>query len=189
MPFEITRSDEHDRAAILELFAEARGNDLSDEERSRRGFVQGRMDETMLARLQADIGVYVARDGSQIAGLCVASSPGTVQEGPPAEMVKAMHAARPAQPLEKTFLYGPVAVARRYQGKGVLSLLLTHLCAELRGRYELGVTFVEAANHKSLAVHRHFGMKETTTFLFQGRTYIVFTFSPGELACRNAHNL
>lgn len=84
----------------------------------RRGFVHGRMHESLLARIQADLGELVARDGANIAGLCVASSPGLVEVGPPAEMVKAVRAALPEIPMNRMFLYGPVAVARRFQGKG-----------------------------------------------------------------------
>ena len=183
---QITLSTAQDRPAMLALFAEAQGSDLSEEERSRTGFVQGRMDETVLARFQADLGVYVARDGSVLAGLWAVSTPAPGMQGPPAEMIKAVQHALPEMPLATMFMSGPIAVARHYQGQGIMSMLLHRLCEDLRGRYALGVSFVEAANHKSLAVHRHYGMQEVTTFLFAGRQYLVFAFRPDELGERRA---
>jgi L-amino acid N-acyltransferase YncA len=46
------------------------------------------------------------------------------------------------------------------------------------------VAFVEAANEKSLAVHRHYGMAELGSFDHQGRCYQVFAFPPADFAER-----
>lgn len=56
MPITTDRSAAHDRPAILGLMDEARGLDLSDDERAQAGFVQGAMDESLLARLQSGPG-------------------------------------------------------------------------------------------------------------------------------------
>ncbi len=181
MPITTDRSAAHDRPAILGLMDEARGLDLSDDERAQAGFVQGAMDESLLARLQSGPGVFVARDGSALAGFCITSTLEMVASGPPAEMIKALLQAMPELPLDQLFLYGPVAVSRRHQGQGVLTRLLFRVSTELRSRFALGALFVEHANQKSLAVHRHYPMTESAAFMFKDRAYIVFTFSPGDV--------
>lgn len=181
MPITIDRSNESDRPAILRLMDEARGQDLNDDERERTGFVQGQMDESMLAHFQSGPGVFVARDGSALAGFCMTSIPGMAGSGLPAETIKALVQAMPELSLDQLFLYGPVAVARRYQGQGVLTQLLIRVCVELGSQFELGALFVERANQKSLLVHRHYPMKEITTFIHKDRPYIVFTFTPNDV--------
>jgi len=180
MSITIDRSNENDRPAILWLMNEARGDDLSEDERAKQGFVQGQMDESLLSRFQFGSGVFVARDGTTLAGFCMTSTSALALAagGPSAEMVKAIAKKMPEMPLDQIFLNGPVAVDRRYKGKGLLTRLLVHVCNELRTQFKLGVLFVEYANSKSLAIHRHYPMDESTTFTFNGRSYAVFTFAP-----------
>ncbi|NKR61831.1 GNAT family N-acetyltransferase [Rhodococcus hoagii] len=179
MTITVRRSGPQDREAILALMAASRGDGLSAEERAERGFVQGRMDEDVLTRFQQGTGVFVAEDGV-LAGFAMTSEPGAVTSGPPRLAVDAVGEGR-----GRLFLYGPAAVDRDYQGRGVLTKLLAALSRALRDRFDLGVAFVEAANAKSLAVHRHYGMTEAATFVFDDRDYFVFTFSPDEFADRN----
>lgn len=182
MTIAVRRSGPADRTAILALMAEARGDGLSAGEKAERGFVQGTMNEELLAQFQEGTGVFVAEQDGVLSGFAMTSQPG-VTTGGPAKL--AADAARecfgaPA----RLFLYGPAAVDRRFQGRGVLTLLLRTLSGELGDRFDRGVAFVEAANEKSLAVHRHYGMAETTRFCYEGRDYRVFTFDPAEFAER-----
>lgn len=175
------RSGAADRSAVLALLAEARGDDLNAAERARRGFVQGQMDESILARFQTGSGVFVARDGETLAGVAMTSLPGMVDGGPPGRMVEEVTLARPDVPRERLFLYGPLAVDRRYQGRGLLTRLLIHACGELAEGFELGAAFVENSNQKSLAIHRHYPMDESAQFTINDRAYTVFTFAPKQV--------
>lgn len=179
MTITVRRSGPQDREAILALMAASRGDGLSAEERAERGFVQGRMDADVLARFEAGTGVFLAEEDGGLAGFAMTSEPGAVTSGPPRLAVDAL-----GEGHGRLFLYGPAAVDPRFQGRGVLTLLLTSLSRELRDRFDFGVAFVEAANAKSLAVHRHYGMTEAATFVFDDRDYFVFTFSPAEFADR-----
>lgn len=181
MPIRLDRSYADDRPAILALMDEARGRDLSDAERAQQGFVQGRMDESSLTRLQAGTGVFVARDGATLVGFAMTSAAHSAKNDLAVEMLRiAAQAESEVQP-EKTFLYGPVAVDRRYQGQGLLTRLLIHVCTELRTQFKLGVLFIDRANHKSLTIHREYLMDERSGFEFKGRSYVVFTFSPAAI--------
>lgn len=181
----ISRSGPSDRPAILALLAEARGDDLSTEERAERGFVQGRMDEQILADFQAATGVFAAWDGDRLVGVAATSLPSMPHEGPPAAMVRALRTVLPAEVQAKLFLYGPVAVDRTYQGRGILTQLLLQVCTELHD-FTLGAAFVESVNRKSMAVHRHYSMNEITGFTVNGRSYVVFTFAPEDVRARYA---
>lgn len=173
------RSGPQDREAILALMAASRGDGLSAQERAERGFVQGRMDADVLTRFQEGTGVFIAEETGRLAGFAMTSEPGAVASGPPRLALDAL-----GDGDGRLFLYGPAAVDPGFQGRGVLTMLLTALSRELRDRFDLGVAFVEAANAKSLAVQRHYGMTEAATFVFDGRDYFVFTFDPAEFAAR-----
>ena len=60
----------------------------------------------------------------------------------------------------------------------LLRMLLATIGRELADRFDQGVLFVERANEKSLAVHRHLGMTATGEFSFAGRRYVVLSFDP-----------
>lgn len=146
MSITITRSGAADRPAILQLVSEARGDDLSNEERAEQGFIQGNIDESLIARFQAGSGVFVARKGSDLVGFAMTSLPGAVSNGPPAFSITATRDALPEIPKAELFLYGPATVGRKYQGHGIMTQLLTHVCMEMRQQYKLGIAFVEQAN-------------------------------------------
>lgn len=175
-------SEPSDRPAILELLSGARGDDLTSAERAERGFVQGSMDDEMLTRFQAGTGVFVAEEASRLVGVAVTFEPGAVAKGPPKQAADAARTALGQH--SRFFLYGPAAVAPGFQQRGVLSAMLTTLSTELADRFDVGVAFVETENAKSLAVHRHYGMTELTSFEYNNRDYRVFSFSPGEFAGR-----
>ncbi|MFF3568999.1 GNAT family N-acetyltransferase [Nocardia jiangxiensis] len=183
MTIRVRRSGPDDRAAILRLMAAARGDGLSPDERAERGFVQGTMDEAVLARFEAGTGVFLAEEGDRLAGFAMTSGAVDPPDGPPR---RTLEAARAAVGDQRIFLYGPAAVDPSFQGRGVLSLLLRELGAQLRDRFDLGVAFVEDANRKSLAVHRHYGMTEVPGFSVGERRYHVFTFEPAQFALPEA---
>jgi GNAT superfamily N-acetyltransferase len=179
MAIEVRRSGPADRAAILRLIDAARGTELSASERAERGFVQGAWDETALAQYESGPGVFVAvdQDGA-LAGFAMTAEPETAHDGPPK---LAVDAARAALGEQRLLMYGPVAVDPSFQGRGVLTSLLSAAIAHLRDTFDIGVLFVEDANQKSLAVHRHYGMTEVPGFTVGARDYHVFTFDLASL--------
>jgi RimJ/RimL family protein N-acetyltransferase len=182
MTISVRRSGPADRPAILALMDAARGDGLSASEKAERGFVQGTLDERLLARFQENLGVFVAEDGDALAGFAMTTEPGTVTGGPPKRTADTARERLPAS--TRFFLYGPTAVDPRFHGRGVLTLLLSALSRELADRFDRGVAFVEAANEKSLAVHRHYGMSEIGRFDHNDRDYRVFAFDPADFTAR-----
>lgn len=140
------------------------------------------MNERILAQLQEGTGVFIAEEQGILAGFAMTSPAGTFSAGPPKLAVDAV--ASDEQTTARLFLYGPAAVDVRFQGRGVLTALIATLSLDLAQRFDRGVAFVEAANKKSLAVHRHYGMTEAARFRYAERDYLVFTFDPAAFARR-----
>ncbi|MEV6011933.1 GNAT family N-acetyltransferase [Streptomyces sp. NPDC051976] len=116
-------------------------------------------------------------------GFAITSEPGWLPpQHPAAAAVAAVTKAADGRDLGRISLYGPVAVDERFQGRGVLTRLLTALSRALAEDFDLAVAFVETANQRSLAVHRHYEMAEAAHFEAGGRTYVAFTFSPAAFA-------
>ncbi|MGW5350330.1 N-acetyltransferase family protein [Streptomyces sp. NPDC004031] len=184
MTITVRRSRPEDHAAILALMDQARGDDLSPEERARRGFVQGTMTPDLLARLQDGPGIFVAEADStgDLAGFAITSEPGGLPPHHPAAAAVTAVTEAADHDLGRLFLYGPVAVAPAHQGRGILTRLLTTLSHTLKDSYDLAVAFVESTNTRSLAVHRHYAMTEAATFTLTDRTYVAFTFAPATFA-------
>lgn len=68
MTINIRRSRPEDHAAILSLMDKARGAGLGDEERARRGFVQGNLTDELLHRFHNGPGIFVADAAGELAG-------------------------------------------------------------------------------------------------------------------------
>ncbi|MEU3983396.1 GNAT family N-acetyltransferase [Streptomyces sp. NPDC026672] len=186
MTIDVRRSRPDDHPAILSLMDRARGEGLNDEERARRGFVQGSMSGELLDRFARDPGIFVADEAGELAGFAMTSEPGLLPpEHPASAAVRAVTATTEGHDPGRLFLYGPVAVDERFQGRGVLTKLLTGLSHALESTYDLGVAFVETTNERSLTVHRHYGMTETPPFDTVGRTYVAFSFPPAAFTHRH----
>lgn len=177
----VRRSDATDRPAILALMRRMRGTGLSAEERAREGFIQGRMDDEMLAGMQAGTGVFVAEVDGDLTGFAVTFTPDMAVSGPPQRLIETLDE-QPQQSRIRRFLYGPAGVDPRFRGHGILRALLGAIGREFVGRFDQGVLFVEEANEKSLAVHRHYGMHTIGDFTFRDRPYVVMSFDPAAAA-------
>jgi GNAT superfamily N-acetyltransferase len=179
MGFSVAKATYQDMPAIAALLRAARGDGLSDQERAERGFIQGQLSDRILRRFQQGTGIFVAvhddeQNGAELAGAALTADPALLAdaEGPVAGMIATARTAG----LTDFALYGPVAVDPRYQGRGVLRMLIDGVRKSLSAGYSDAVLFVELANEKSLAVHRHLGMRELGGFTAAGRDYLTFSF-------------
>jgi ribosomal protein S18 acetylase RimI-like enzyme len=175
MTLTIRRSEPADHPAIISLMDASRGEGLSAEERSERGFVQGVMTPEALAVLEGGPGIFVAVEDGALAGFVMSSQPETTRNVA-ARTAVSVAAGELDDPSLRLFLYGPAAVSADFQGRGILSKLLTKMCADLAPVYDVGVAMVEASNKKSMAVHGHYGMRRTAPYEVDGRQYFAFSF-------------
>jgi GNAT superfamily N-acetyltransferase len=178
MPLNIRRSKHSDHTEIRHLMDLARGAGLPEKERAEQGFVQGVMDESVLASLQEGTGIFVATDtDGTLAGFAITCAP-EATSNTAALAALATVQSELADPNQSLFLYGPTVVSPNYRGQGVLSKLLAALSHDLAPHFNIGVAMVDGANTKSLAVHEHYGMRRTKEYLIEGRPYYAFSFDP-----------
>lgn len=159
------------------LFAANHHDALSEEERSRQGFVQGALDEDALRAMAEGGGLLVADDGGEIAGLLGVVRAESVPGPPPP--VRALLGAQDellwcGRPLGavRWLLYGPVVVAAAYRGRGIARGLFNAALEAASGRAEVMVAFIEMSNRASWTVHVDgLGMIPLGEFLVDGRVY------------------
>ncbi|WP_406689892.1 GNAT family N-acetyltransferase [Saccharopolyspora sp. ID03-671] len=173
MPIAVRLATEEDRPAILDLLRSAHEAAVPEEERGERGFVQGEWDEAALEAFAGGPGIFLAEDKGKIAGV-VLTSEGDGPMPPPAQRTVQL-----TSKLEGPVLYyGPVVVAPKYRGRGVVRLLLSGMALMLGDRYPSAALFIENTNQRSLKVHRALGMTKHARFTLEDRTYTIFTFTP-----------
>ena len=78
----------------------------------------------------------------------------------------------------KCFFYGPVLVAKRFRGKGLLSRLFHKSKEQLQGKFEVGIAFIDAHNITSYTAHtKRLGLELIGQLTFQAHVYLIMAFS------------
>lgn len=81
---------------------------------------------------------------------------------------------------DETFQYGPVCIAQNWRGQNVLPRLFSVLRQSFAPRFDVGLTFINQQNERSLAAHRKLGMEIIDEWSFNGRDYFTFAFPTRE---------
>jgi len=82
--------------------------------------------------------------------------------------------------LEQTFQYGPVCVASRFRGQGVLPLLFEGVKAETRPQFEVGTTWINKANGRSMNAHtQKLGLTSLDEFDLNDNRFVLLAFETG----------
>ncbi len=153
---------------------------LTDEER-RGGFLSAAFTAEHLAQMMREVAVMVAEDTGEVrAYLCAGSLAFHRQFPLLAAMIDRFQRVEfLGRPLaaQRTFIYGPVCVARSHRGRGLLRGLYGALRREVAGGYDAGVAFVAKDNQRSLAAHADgLGMTLAGDFVFDGKAYWILAF-------------
>jgi L-amino acid N-acyltransferase YncA len=153
---------------------------LTEDER-RDGFLSAAFTPEHFAQMAREVAVMVAADAGQICGYLSAGSLEFHRQFPLlATMIEQFPRVNLlGRPLasRKTFIYGPVCVARSHRGRGLLRGLYDALRRELAGGYDAGVGFVAKDNERSLAAHAGgLGMTIAGDFAFAGKQYWILAF-------------
>lgn len=85
---------------------------------------------------------------------------------------------------EETFQYGPVCIAQNWRGQNVLPRLYAVLRESFASRYDVGLSFINAQNARSLAAHRKLGMETIDEWSFGERDYFTLSFETRALETR-----
>jgi hypothetical protein len=147
------------------------------------GFLSIEYNADQLARLNQDLGIFVAVEDDHLSGYLIAQTMDfAMKSALISTMVKrfpdVQYNARPLSGL-KTFIYGPVCINKESRGQGILEGLYSVMLKALQ-KYDAGVAFVSEKNPRSLYAHRDkLGMKPVDEFEFNGQLYNTLLFSVG----------
>ncbi|HXG51680.1 MAG TPA: GNAT family N-acetyltransferase [candidate division Zixibacteria bacterium] len=182
----LRRAEPADFPAILRLQSANYVENLPPEERA-QGFLSAEFTEEQIAAMAADLGIVVAVAPGGLAGY-VCAFRNEFDHGSPvlARMFECYDRAELEGKLlrdYRTYVYGPVCVAREHRGSGVLRALYEAQKRDLAGRFDVGVAFVARDNPHSLAAHRAgLGMAEVGGFEVGPRRYAILAFRLPALA-------
>ena len=153
---------------------------LSEEER-KGGFLSAQFTPEQTARIAEDLGTTLAIVNDQVAGfLCALRNEFDTGSPVIAKMLESYDRLTfDGSPLSafKSYIYGPVCIAREYRGRGVLRGLYEAQKKALAGQFEIGVAFVARTNPHSLNAHvSGLGMAEVGDFSVTGNIYSTLAF-------------
>jgi predicted GNAT superfamily acetyltransferase len=169
-----------DYAAILDLQSANYIANLSAHERE-QGFLSAQFTLEQTAQIAEDLGTIVAVIDDQIVGF-VCASRNESETGSPviAKMLESydrMIFEGRALKSFRSYIYGPVCLARDFRGRGLLRGLYQAQKKDLAGQFEIGVAFVSRSNPHSLETHvKGLGMTEVGDFECRGNIYVTLAF-------------
>ena len=175
------RAGADDFPAILKLQSANYLPNLAPEDRI-QGFLSAEFNPTQIAAIADDLGIMVAIDAGEIAGyLCAFRNEFEHSSPVLATMLRSydrVHFAGRSISSYRSYIYGPVCIARDYRGRGVLRQLYEAQKKDLAGRFEAGVAFVSRSNPHSLQAHlAGLGMTDAGDFEVNGNVYAILAFS------------
>ena len=171
---------EDDLPAVLALQEANLFANLAEQQRQ-DGFLSAAFTEHHFRQMAREVAVLVADDGGEICAYLCASGVGFNRQFPLlAAMIATFDGVRflgRTLASQRTFIYGPVCVARSHRGRGLLRGLYDTLRWELAGSYDAGVGFVAKENERSLAAHSDgLGMTIVGEFAFGDKQYWTLAF-------------
>ena len=145
------------------------------------GFLSAAFTEHHFRQMAREVAVLIADDGGDICAYLCASSVAFNRQFPLlAAMIATFDGVRflgRTLASQRTFIYGPVCVARSHRRRGLLRGLYDALRRELAGGYDAGVGFVAKDNERSLAAHSDgLGMTIAGDFAFGDKQYWTLAF-------------
>ena len=169
-----------DYSVILDLQSSNYIANLSAHERE-QGFLSAQFTLEQTAQIAEDLGTIVAVIDDQIVGF-VCAFRNEFETGSPviAKMLESYDRMIFEGRVLKSFrsyIYGPVCLARDFRGRGLLRGIYEAQRKDLAGQFEIGVAFVSRSNPHSLAAHvKGLGMTEVGDFECRGNIYVSLAF-------------
>jgi len=153
----ISRATPRDFADIYALQEENLVSNLAPDARA-DGFVTTPFSLELMGELRADDRFLVARDDKtgELAGYVFMGSWAFCARWPAFRVAIGRFPLRWGEKeieVERTFQYGPVCVASRFRGQGVLPMLFEGVKREMRDEFKVGTTWINAANGRSMKAH------------------------------------
>ena len=177
---DVRRATPLDIAGVLQLQSASFIGNLSAEDRA-EGFVSVEFTAQQFDAMAMDCALIVAVEQQHVQGyLCSASVDYCRQFPLLAALIQRFPELRYAKrPLDsyRTFVYGPVCIARSQHGRGLLRSLYWELLRAIGARYDLGVALISKENPRSFEAHvRKLGMTHVGEYEFRGQQYNILAF-------------
>ena len=177
---EYRRARPQDYSAILQLQNANFIANLSAEERE-EGFLSAQFSAEQTAQIAEDLGTMVALVDHRVGGfLCAFRKEFDTGSPVIAKMLNSYDRLRfDGRPLSafRSYIYGPVCIAREHRRRGLLRGLYEAQKADLAGQFEVGVAFVARNNPHSLSAHvAGLGMIEAGDFSVKDNIYTTLAF-------------
>jgi hypothetical protein len=182
------RARDSDWTAVVTLQDANLAWNLSEEEKQ-SGFLSARLTAEEYREMNREGAVVIAEENGLLAGYACCASQAFSARAPilQAMMQEFPKLAYLGKPLNSAAcVYGPVCVARPLRGKGVFRGLVTQLKGEIKGRYEVAVSFIGKSNQRSLSAHVDgLGMTILGDFRFDETGYWIVAFGvpPEAISC------
>jgi L-amino acid N-acyltransferase YncA len=177
---DVRRATPLDMDGVFQLQAASFIGNLRAEDRA-EGFVSVEFTAQQFDAMAADCALIVAVEQQQVLGyLCSASVDYCRQFPLLAALIQRFPELRYAEsPLDsyRTFIYGPVCIARSQHGRGLLHALYQELLRAISVRYDLGVALISKENPRSFEAHvRKLGMTHVGEYEFRDQQYDIVAF-------------
>ena len=176
---EYRRAGPEDYAEIVRLQRANYIANLTAEER-REGFLSAEFSVDQVAAIASDLGIAIVTM-DDLAG-CLCGIRREFDHGSPvvAKMLESYDQAKfEGKPLSafKSYIYGPVCIARQYRRHGLLRGLYNFQKKDLAGQFEVGVALVSHSNPHSMQAHVDgLGMTEAGEFEVNGNLFAILAF-------------
>jgi len=140
------------------------------------GFLSKKFSEIQFKEMNMDLGVVVADYNGEIVGYLCGASFKYGQQFQILQVIIGMFGQLRINGKEltpdKTFIYGPVCIARDFRGAGLLSRLFAALKEIAEHAYKFCILFIADTNTRSLKAHiEKLGMTELGMFTVHEKSY------------------
>lgn len=177
---EIGLAKEEDLADILRLQQENLGQNISEAEKEKQGFVSLETPEKLLREILDQEGITVARINGKVVGYLMPMSVEQCKQAlllhPFIEKFETVKFENKPLNEYRYCILGQVCVDKQYRGKGILEKLYEELKSRLAKKYDIGISEIGANNPRSLHVHLDkLGFKITEQYTAQGKDWYIVT--------------
>ena len=177
----VTRDD---FPSIIDLQRTNLFKNLTPEQR-RTGFLTVEFDEDSLEDVINDIGIVKAFTETDLVGYLMAQ---TLEFNARFPLLAKIISRFPSIEFQSrvlseanTFIAGPMCVAKEWRGRDIPQGLFNRLLSMTRERFDIGVTFIDETNYRSLGVsEKKLGMTIVDRIDFDGKNFSILAFNAAE---------
>ncbi|MSS45462.1 GNAT family N-acetyltransferase [Cutibacterium sp. WCA-380-WT-3A] len=171
----VRQASPSDLDQIGRIYQDLKRDGMSDAQKAKLGFVQGRMDAAGMAkRLEKSLGALVAVDDDIVGAAFYDWTPQATDMQSPVIGLAQYVATHKLDP-QRVIMYGPLAVADSASGRGVARALVDAVisAAKDNGATEV-IAMVDTRNSRSMGLHEHLGFRIVHRYDYDSRPYLVY---------------